>query len=475
MLLGTQSHTRGPLLQASVVSLLIGFAFGTTAADSTNSRFSDQPDPFLDDATLPKRTPPILEIGDPFLGTGNLGRGFTLPTGAVWQPRFWVYGSARSTVQNYDSGVGEDTTEWVNRLNLFGNLQLTGTERVLIGVEPLHRGGDFSGYILDSPRGDGGDEELNFRLRTLFFEGDLGEIFPGLDREDFGSNDWGISLGRQQLFFQDGFLINDTIDAVGITRNSVTFGAIPWISNIRTTFVFAPGEVNRHDNQKQSGADLYGLFTAVDTFFGTFNSTVELDVGYTDAPSSTNDDLIVIGLGAIQRIGLFSTSLRVNYSIATQRKTANADDGLLIFGELSWTPTHTLDIVYVNAFWGEDQFRSLARDALTGGPLGRTGILFAARGIGGFPSPLSNQADEAVGAAIGYQFLPGGYASRRQLILEAGVREDDSLGGVDAVGFAAQFQQAIGRRTIFIIDGFFAVNDEADNGHGIRTEILVKF
>ena len=49
----------------------------------------------------------------------------------------------------------------------------------------------------------------------------------------------------------------------------------------------------------------------------------------------------------------------------------------------------------------------------------------------------------------------GGYASRRQLILEAGVREDNSPGGFDAVGLAVQFQQAIGRRTIFIIDGFF--------------------
>lgn len=468
-------NANGFLLLVLALLLALYQPLGVRAAGSADSRFSDQPDPYLDDTSLPKRTPPILELGDPFLGTGNLGRGFTLPTGAVWQPRFWVYGSARSAVQNYDRGTGGDTTEWVNRLNLFGNLQLTGTERVLIGVEPLHRGGDFSGYILDSPRGDGGDEELNFRLRTLFIEGDIGEIFPSLDREDFGSGDWGFALGRQQLFFQDGFLVNDTIDAVGITRNSVRFEGVPWITNLRTTFVFAPGEVNRHDNRKQSGADLYGLFTAIDTFFGTFNSTVELDIGYTDAPSSTNDDLIAIGLGAIQRIGLFSTSLRVNYSIATQRKTANADDGLLIFGELSWTPAHTLDIVYINAFWGEDQFRSLSRDALTGGPLGRTGILFAARGIGGFPSPLSNQADEAAGIAIGYQFLPGGYASRRQLILEIGAREDDSFGSSDAVGIAARFQQAFGRRTVFQVDGFYAGNDGASDGHGIRTEVLVKF
>ena len=55
------------------------------------------------------------------------------------------------------------------------------------------------------------------------------------------------------------------------------------------------------------------------------------------------------------------------------------------------------------------------------------------------------------------------------------MREDNSPGGFDAVGLAVQFQQAIGRRTIFIIDGFFAANDETNNGHGIRTEILVKF
>ena len=107
--------------------------------------------------------------------------------------------------------------------------------------------------------------------------------------------------------------------------------------------------------------------------------------------------------------------------------------------------------------------------------MGRTGLLFAARGIGGFPSPLSNQADEAAGIASGYQFLPGGYASRRQLILEIGAREDDSFGSSDAVGIAARFQQAFGRRTVFQIDGFYAGNDGASDGHGIRTEVLVKF
>ena len=52
-------------------------------------------------------------------------------------------------------------------------------------MEPLHRGGDFSGYILDSPRGDGGDEDIVIR-----FEGQgSNRYYIGFDTTD----DWGFT------------------------------------------------------------------------------------------------------------------------------------------------------------------------------------------------------------------------------------------------------------------------------------------
>ena len=42
-------------------------------------------------------------------------------------------------------------------------------------------------------------DELNGELVSLFFEGDFGEIFPNLSRDDFSATDVGFSVGRQPL------------------------------------------------------------------------------------------------------------------------------------------------------------------------------------------------------------------------------------------------------------------------------------
>ena len=67
--------------------------------------------------------------------------------------------------------------------------------------------------------------------RTLFFEGEFGEIFPRLDLSDKLSLDYGISVGRQPLTLQDGILVNDdSVDMVSITRNALR---IPGGSTLR--------------------------------------------------------------------------------------------------------------------------------------------------------------------------------------------------------------------------------------------------
>ena len=443
-----------------------------TSWAAESSRFSDEPIPMKSEEDFYPRTPPILELGDPFLGTGNLARGFDLPTGAVWQPRFWVYGNMRGAVQGYDTGApgSSGVSEAAARLDLFGNLQLTGTERVLIGVQPFHEGGQFTRYTFEPDARDGGDSHLNLRVRTLFFEGDIAELFPRWDYLDSTQNDLGFSIGRQSMSFQNGFIINDTIDAVGLTRNNLRFQGVPWLINWRTTAVYAWDEIHRDNNRDDNQAHLFGLFTQLDTI----PSTINIDAIYVDTDNDrTAGDLLVGGIDAIQRIGKITTTFRINASWAPDEKTAAADDGVLLFTELSYTPPYTDNIAYLNAFAGFNNFNSASRDPTAGGPLGATGILFAARGIGTFPSPLSNRADDAYGAAVGYQMFLGNI--RRQLIVEFGGRRDDSPGGFDAAGFAARFQQAIGRRYLWQLDGFVTGQEDRDTGVGLRTELQVKF
>ena len=440
------------------------------AAGSSESRLSDKPQPYLSDKDLPVRTPPLLELGDLFLGRGNLSPGFELPTGAVWQPRFWVYGSARTSLQTFDTGRGGDqVTEWANRLDLFGNLQLTGTERILIGVTPLHRDASFSGHTFDPDSREGTDNELNFRIRTLFFEGDIAELFPRWDINDSTTNDIGFSVGRQEVVFQDGVLISDTIDAVGLTRNNVRFTGVSWLVNLRTTALFAWDEIHRDDNIQDDDAQLFGLFNQIDTPFSTFN----IDMVYVDSSSRSGGDVLTGAIDAVQRFGKLSTTFRVAGSYAPDQKTRTSNDGVLLFADVNWTPAYTFNIAYVTAFAGFNDFTSAARDPLAGGPLGRTGLLFSARGIGTYPSPLSNRANDAYGAAIGYQIFLDGL--RRQLVLEAGVRKDNTTGGFDAVGVAARLQQAVGQRFVLTLEGYGTAQEDNDNGYGLRSEILVKF
>jgi hypothetical protein len=434
---------------------------------SETSRLSDIAPPFQGDDELPKRTPPIIEIGDAFLGTGNISPGFTLPTGAVWQPRFWVYGQLNSAVQAWDSGDGTFNAEWANRLDLFGNLQLTGTERVVIGIQPLQsKGGQHTGYEFGPE--DRGFEGGNINIRTLFFEGDFSELFPKLDVKDFSSNDLGFSVGRQSILFQDGFIINDIVDSIGITRNNLRFSSLPWLSNGRISAVYAWNGIHRDDNIEDDDADLFAIFSQWDTTF----STIDIDVAYVNTDDESGGDLLSGGISGVQRFGGLSTTLRALGSWAPDGRTRQSDNGALFFAEAAWTPAYSVNLAYLNAFASINNFRSAARDVRTGGPLGRTGLLFAARSVGAFPPALSNRADKAYGIAAGYQMFFDN--NRRQFIMEIGGRADDSNDTTGA-GIAARLQQAIGKRYIAQVDGFGVIRDDTDLGYGVRFEMTVKF
>jgi len=193
-----------------------------------SSLIEDGPGGMMPVEQMPTRPRPPIELGEPFLGTGTLWKGFTLPSGAVWQPQFLAFGEFRSAVQTrrIPNGAGGTTrfTEWANRLDLFGNLALSGSERLVFGFRNLDRNGAFSGYIIESQNPvleEGSVEEFNADIQSLFFEGELGEIFPNLSPNDSRSTDIGFAIGRQPLLFQEGMLINDSIDGIGLIRNTL--------------------------------------------------------------------------------------------------------------------------------------------------------------------------------------------------------------------------------------------------------------
>ena len=237
-------------------------------------------------------------------------------------------------------------------------------------------------------------------------------------------------------------------------------------------------------------------------------STVAIDAIYVEGgtfraaglPDLRAGDGLYAGISFVQRIGTLNSSFRVLGSIPVGDRTLQdnslgipdpASQGALLFSEISWTPHHTHDLVYANAFVALDEYRAAALDQTVPGPLARAGFLFAGPGLGNFPGALSPIASEVVGGAVGYQrFLAH---TRQQLLFEAGGRygtddcpEITSACGAHALAGGARYQIAVGRRTVLRFDGYAAYERlrgaaRLDSGGdsrvrlGSRFEILFKF
>lgn len=443
----------------------------------SKSRISDVPLK-LQTKKVADRPKPLLELGDPFLGTGPISDGFEIPTGAVWQPSFMMWGTYRSAFQTFYDG-NDYVSEWANRFDLFGNLYLTPTERILAGVRFLDEGGRFTGYTFHAPDSvrdpsRGFDDHYNFELTTLFFEGDLGEIFPNLDKKDKHSLDYYISVGRQPIRFQQGMLINDNIDALGISKINLKPATTV---NMRTSVVWGVDQINRTNlSNDDDDSMLYGIFNEIDWR----KSTVEIDAIYVDSNKHIGQG-VYLGVGATQRLGHLNTTFRVLGSIPVAEETIHNSSGVVLFSELAFTPHGHENYVYLNTFYAIDHFRSASRGPSTGGPLGPTGILFEAVGLGRYASPLSNEADDAFGGAIGYQMFFKD--KREQIVIELGGRFANDE-GQRAIGPGFRYQRAFGRRGIFRIDGFAvydrdrqpsSTNKDDELRWGIRLEVAFKF
>ena len=250
-----------------------------------SSRLTDEKIP-LQIEGFPQRPKPILELGEPFLGTGTLRPGIKLPTGAVWQPSLLAFGTYRTALQTFepDAAPGARISEWTNRLDLFLNLQLSGSERLVVGIRALDDDGRFTGYFFEHPDDDldgSFEDAFSADLESLYFEGDFGEIFPNLDRDDFCSTDVGFSIGRQPMLVQEGILINDTIDGVGFTRNTL----LPRnTSNFRLTFFYGWDNINVNNAERRS-ANLFALLTSTDFR----RSTMDLDIAWVQTHDGSDD------------------------------------------------------------------------------------------------------------------------------------------------------------------------------------------
>jgi hypothetical protein len=458
-----RTRARRALRAALAALVLTAPPAAARAADDEALALPEEPLPL---ASLPARPRPVLELGEPYLAPSRIGDGFTLPTGAVWQPQLLVWGQLRSALQA-DFGRAPDRAQWANRLDLFAQLALSGTERVVASIEPFQDGTQFTGYRFGLDGASAGTvNDVDFELQTLYFEGDVGELFPRLDRETLWPLDVGFMVGRVPVLFQDGLLIDDRMDAVGLVQNSILARGT---SNLRVSFLAAFDHVTRGGtNQGTPDTRLFGLFTELDRSATTW----ALDLVGVDAGGDT--DGVFAGLSAIRRIeGRLNLTARLLGSEPLGGASPEVGRGLLGVLGLSLAPPGTHDVAYLNLVAAAGRYTPAARAEDRGGPLDRIGILFEAPGLGSIGAPLANDADHVMGGALGYQkFFDGG---RLQVVAEVGgrTRYDSARGAM--VGAGVRVQRALGRRMILRLDGWLGHRRDTGRFGGARSELLVKF
>jgi hypothetical protein len=387
---------------------------------------------------------------------------------------FLSYGDLRIGGAYYDNGIANskgqtDQSVLAARLNLDMDLAITATERLHAFVRPFDRNGSFTRFQLSGGESREFIDEFDFKLETLFFEGDIKAIRQGLTGRT-SRNDMPIAFGRVPLFTQNGIWLDDAFDGIafGITaRNSPRFD----ISNTDLTF-FAGFDKVTTAAAPGDNAKVFGLAGFADARKGYF----EYGYGYVRAD---NDDQSYHNLTAAfsrryrltNRVGV-ANSVRVIGNLGQSGPVKTADGVLLLMENSFLRRDPGFLVPYLNLFAGFDRPQPLARAAGTGNALRNTGINFESDGLTGYPT-LDDTAEDALGAAAGVEKLWG---ISQQLVVEGAIVQrmgSSTLGNQYALG--VRFQRPLNNAWIFRADAMHGWRQGQNDVYGVRVELRRKF
>ena len=464
---GTATGSHAHALAAAL--LAISYMTPTLAeASDFEVDLSDAPLPFLKSDDLPERAGPLIEFGRGMNEVGPLSPGIEMPWGVVWQPALWIYGSQRTHILFSDGDrrtrPAGDRGEIVTRMDLTANLQLTGTERVLVHLRPMDGQGNFTGRTFSPSAADKGFEgHWDGQLDALFFEGDLGEMFPLLDPQDRGQGDWGFAVGKFPVEFQDGYMVRDEMTAIGLSKSNVQ---LKGSSGLRFTGLWAFDDINESNGAEDARrVDLFGLFVEGDFPWGL----LEVDVAATVSGRHRGNQ-INGGIGWTGHVGGNNYSARANISrhfgqtidasrglnVRPNGPDKDYDGALLTLG-YSTELGLAHDVLYATGYWARGDFRRLASNGTP--PLGPIGLSFAGAGLGIYRPALWPRALDSVGFALGVQKFFADQAGN--WALELACRDDleemDEFGQTGGLALTTRFQYKIAKRMMVQIDAYHAV------------------
>jgi hypothetical protein len=415
---------------------------------------------------------PLIELGQPMYTEGPLDPSFdVIGRKNLVQPSFLVYGDWRTGAaynhQNNNKEIGQVAT----RLNLDVDLQFTATERLHALFRPLDFGGKFTHAEIFGPDANHRvTVPVNLNPRTLFFEGDIGNLVAGFT-DRYQSYDLPFAVGLVPLIMQNGVWFNSAISGGAISiigRNSPAAG----IANMDLTF-FA-GFDRKTDRQ------VFGAATFI-----------EANEGYWEAGIGGVHDDRLFGSGSYgnatvaftkRYFGWLSNSLR---AVGTFGDTKPAvlpgqplnGNGFIFLMENSLISAKELVLVpYFNLWAGFGRPQSLLRNGDAGGILFNTGILFQTDGLTNYPT-MDALGQNTYGGALGVNYL---FNLEQQIVLEAATVQRMNNNFVigpkgDQYGVGIRYQKNLTRYLIWRADAMYAVRENEPDILGIRTEIRQKF
>lgn len=418
------------------------------------------------------------------LGLALYGRGAYTPRPTFFgthnpiMSAFMAYGDLRVGAASYDNGKpgpNGKTRQSVlaARLNLDMDWQLTATERFHAFVRPLDKGTQFTRVQLGSGISDRFVDEANFSLKTLFFEGDLGQMRQGLTGTT-SYIDLPVAIGRVPFVTQNGVWFNAAFDGAAIDVLSAKNNARHDVSNYDLTLFAALRNVPTGGAGNSVTPDTNNRMYGASGFADLHRGYLEWGYGYLDAD---NHDLSYHNVSAAftkRYRGKVSNSVRVigNFGQKGIAGQKTADGALLLLENSLITSQPSVLVPYANLFAGFNSPQPLARAGDIGGVLANTGINFESDGLTGYPT-LDPFAHNSYGGAAGVEYL---FDLHRQIVVEGAVVErwrGNTAGRQYALG--ARYQHPLNNMWILRLDAMHGWLQDAKDVFGARIELRMKF
>ena len=425
------------------------------SSDRTSVDLMQTEVPFLVFTDLPDRVGTIIELGRGINEEGPLDPGIEMPWGAVWQPALWIWGTQRVALHASDGDRRTrqwgDSGEIALRMDLEANLQLTGTERIRTHIRPMDEPGKAYHHkpIGHSAPDNSYVSHWDADFESLFFEGEISEMFPTLDPDDRTANDLGFAIGKFPVELQNGYLVRDEMLAVGLSKINIP---VEGSSGVRLLGIWAFGHLD--EPRFKGDADVIVLSAEGNFPWGL----LEVDAGARFADSPEGDQFNA-GVGWTHHIGLGNYTLHANFSNPAGSGMKDDEAYLVVFG-YSREINIRRDLVYALGFWADGSHERLSSNGAP--PLGTVGLSFAGTGVGRYRPALLPAPADAAGFSIGIQrFLLGESAN---WVLELAHRQDlekrnrtgSTSGNTSGFALTTRLQYKFRNRFLVQFDGFVA-------------------